>query len=255
MGVPHDLHLDVARVGDVPLGEHRPVTERGGGLAPCGGHGPGQFCPVTDQPHTPAAPAERRLDQQGQPDPGHQLVEVRVAGDLAAGQHRDARLLHQILGAELGAHRGDHIRRRPDERETGGAHVRGERGVLGQEPVAGMDGVGAGGAGRRDDEVAAQIGSGGRRAGQPDGLVGQLDVRRPRVGVGVDGDRGQAERVRGPYDADGDLAAVGDQEPVHGPHIRKTPKPRRPATEPECTADSASPSTVRVSRGSMMPSS
>ena len=42
---------------------------------------------------------------------------------------------------------------------------------------------------------------------------------------------------------------------VTGPHIRKTPKPRRPATGPECAADRAMPSTVRVSRGSMTPSS
>ena len=42
---------------------------------------------------------------------------------------------------------------------------------------------------------------------------------------------------------------------VTGPHIRKTPKPRRPATGPECTADSVTPSTERVSRGSMTPSS
>ena len=39
------------------------------------------------------------------------------------------------------------------------------------------------------------------------------------------------------------------------PYIRKTPKPRRPWTGPECAADSAMPSTGRVSRGSMTPSS
>ena len=42
---------------------------------------------------------------------------------------------------------------------------------------------------------------------------------------------------------------------MFGPHIRKTPKPRRPATGPLCTADRDRPRTVRVSRGSMMPSS
>ena len=38
-------------------------------------------------------------------------------------------------------------------------------------------------------------------------------------------------------------------------YIRKTPKPRRPSTVAECAADSAMPSTVRVSRGSITPSS
>ena len=42
---------------------------------------------------------------------------------------------------------------------------------------------------------------------------------------------------------------------VTGAYIRKTPKPRRPSTGPECAADSAMPSTDRVSRGSMTPSS
>ena len=40
-----------------------------------------------------------------------------------------------------------------------------------------------------------------------------------------------------------------------GAYIRKTPKPRRPSTGPECAADSAMPSTDRVSRGSITPSS
>ena len=38
-------------------------------------------------------------------------------------------------------------------------------------------------------------------------------------------------------------------------YIRKTPKPSAPLTSSLCTALSAMPSTVRVSRGSMMPSS
>src|SRR5271165_340792 len=102
-----------------------------------------------------------------------------------------------------------------------------------------MDRVGAGGRGRRDDEVATQVGIG--------------------VRIGVDGDGGEAERVRGLYYPGRDLAAVGDQQLGdgcgHQHHIRKTPKPRRPATGPLCTADRARPRTVRVSRGSMMPSS
>ena len=63
--------------------------------------------------------------------------------------------------------------RRADEDQARVGAGPGERGVLGQEPVAGVDGVGAGGGGRGDDEVAAQVGVGGRRAGQPDRLVGQ----------------------------------------------------------------------------------
>ena len=253
--VPDDLHLDVPRVGDVPLGEHRTVPERGRGLPAGGSDRAGQVGQVPHQPHAPATAAERRLDQQRQAHPADQLAQVGVAGDLAAGQHRHARLFHQLLRAEFGAHRGDHVRGRPDEGQPGDGDVGGERGVLGQEPVAGVDGVRAGRFRRRDDEVTAQVRVGRRGAGQPDRLVGQPDVRCARVRVGVDGHGVQAQGVRGAHDPDGDLPPVGDQQTAHADHIRKTPKPRRPATTLEWTADRARPSTVRVSRGSTIPSS
>ena len=43
------------------------------------------------------------------------------------------------------------------------------------------------------------------------GLVGFLDVERVAVGVGIDGDRLDAQFGAGAHDADGDLAPVGDQ--------------------------------------------
>ena len=65
----------------------------------------------------------------------------------------------------------------PTNVEPGRRAVAGEPGVLREEPVAGVDGVGAGGAGGRDEQVAAQVGVGGGGAGQPDRLVGERDVR------------------------------------------------------------------------------
>ena len=43
-------------------------------------------------------------------------------------------------------------------------------------------------------------------------LVGHLDVPGARVGLGVDGDGGDAEPLGRAHDAAGDLAAVGDQQ-------------------------------------------
>ena len=159
-------------------------------------------------------PPNDALISSGQAHPADQRAQVGVAGDLAAGQDRHARLFHQLLRAEFGAHRRDHVRRRPDEGQPGRGDVGGERGVLGQEPVAGVDGVGAGRFRRRDDEVTAQVRVGGRGAGQPHRLVGQPDVRCVRVRVGVDGHGVQAQGVRGAHDPDGDLAPVGDQHDV-----------------------------------------
>ena len=113
----------------------------------------------------------------------------------------------------------------------------------------------------------AEVRLAARRGADAHRLVGLADVRRGRVGVGVDGDAGDAHRAQRPQHAPGDLAAVGHQhlsESVDSrrPHValtsRNTPPHRAsvvPRRRPEWTADSAMPSTVRVSRGSMMPSS
>src|SRR2546422_5503782 len=74
------------------------------------------------------------------------------------------------------SHRADRGRRWTDEDEPGGAARLGERGVLGEEPVAGMDRVGAG---RLRDvyeplDVEVALGGGG---GAPPG--GAPPARRP----------------------------------------------------------------------------
>src|SRR5690606_36687477 len=98
--------------------------------------------------------------------------------------------------------------------------------VLGEEAVAGVEGVGPGGAGGGDDLVDVEIGvdaHSGARGG---------DVRGRTVLVGVDGDRGEAHCVDAAEDAQGDLAAVGNQDAVDA-HGRLTCGTRRggPRTE------------------------
>ena len=130
------------------------------------------------------------------------------------GQHRHAGRRHQRLGLELRAHGLDRLGRRPDEGEPGVGAAAGEGGVLGEEPVAGVHGVGAGAPRpRRRSQVAAQVGVGRRGAGQAHGLVGLAHERRVGVGVGEHGDGGDAQsRARCGMTRRGDLAAVGDQQ-------------------------------------------
>ncbi len=75
-----------------------------------------------------------------------------------------------------------------------------------------MHGLGAGLAAGLDDLVDEQIGLGGRRRADGDGLVRHLDVQGVAVGFRIDGDRLDAELARRLDDAAGDLAAVGDQD-------------------------------------------
>ena len=88
----------------------------------------------------------------------------------------------------------------------------GERGVLGQEAVAGMDGLGAGALDDLEQLVDVQVGLGGGPGPEQVGLARALDVLRVAVGLRVDGDRLDPELVERADDADGDLAAVGDQD-------------------------------------------
>ena len=169
-------------------------------------------------------------------------------------EHRHAGGGHQFLGLDLGAHRAHRVHRRPDPGQARVLHGGREFGVLREESVAGVHGVGAGGAGGGDDGLGVEIVVG---LGQPHPGVGLGDVRRGGVRVGVDGDGAQAQPAAGGEHPSGDLAAVGNQHSSdsHVAHIRKTPKFDVPLIGPLAMADKHIPSTVRVSRGSITPSS
>ncbi len=85
-------------------------------------------------------------------------------------------------------------------------------------------------------------------------LARVADVERVSVGVGIDRDGGDPHPVGGADDPPGDLAAVGDEELVHGAHIRNVPK-RVSAIGWVRLAARLSATTRRVSAGSMTPSS
>jgi hypothetical protein len=113
-----------------------------------------------------------------------------------------------------------------------------------------------------DHQVGPQIGVGRSAARQAHGGVGLRHEGRARIGVGVHRHRRQPQLAGSAEDPSGDLAPVGhqhrrDRRPgVSGvAHVRNTPNPVAPCTGAEWTADKARPSTVRVSRGSMTPSS
>ena len=67
--------------------------------------------------------------------------------------------------------------------------------------------------------VDPQIALGGRGRSDADRDVGEPDVHRVRVGVAVDGDRLDPEVPARADDPDGDLAPVGDQDPVERPAV------------------------------------
>ena len=86
-----------------------------------------------------------------------------------------------------------------------------EGGVLGQEAVAGMDGLGAGLLDHLEQLLDHQVALVGRPGAEQVRLTGALDVLRVAVGLRVDGHRRDAQLVEGADHADRDLAAVGHE--------------------------------------------
>ena len=107
----------------------------------------------------------------------------------------------------------------------------GEGGVLGQEPVAGVDGVGPAGQGRRHQGVAPQVGLGRGGPGQADHLVGLGHVGGTGVGIGADGHAVDAQawalrmirRAISPRLATRSLVITGARSGRRPGHIRNTP--------------------------------
>ena len=95
----------------------------------------------------------------------------------------------------LGAEPPDLLGRRPDEHEAGVLDRGRGVGVLGEEPVAGVDRVGPVLGGHREELLdPAVAGAGGRADGDRD--RGELAVRRRAVDVGEHRDRLDAEARR-----------------------------------------------------------
>ncbi len=244
--VGHHLDLDVMTGGEVALAEHGRIAEGRLRFAACGLHLPGQRRQVVDHPHAAAAATGRGLDQH------RQLVGGDGVG-IEFLEHRDARGRHHLLRLDLGAHCGDRGHRRTYPREPGIDHRGGELSVLREESVSGVDCVGTGRLCGGDQLGRVEVALGAFQS-HPGVRLG--DVRRRRVGIGVNGDRADAELAAGVEHSASDLAAIGNQDfGDHQVHIRKTPKFDVPLIGPFAMADRHIPNTVRVSRGSITPSS
>ena len=176
------------------------------------------------QAHPFAAAPRRGLQQNGEAQ-ARRLVAgaARVRHHLARARHdRHAGRLHAPPRFGLVPHRLDCRGRRSDEHQAGARHRVRERRALGEEPVPGMDRLAAGGTRRFDQAAHVQVGiDRGRRPDRDRELRGAY-VRRQTIRLGIDGDRLQPLFVTGADDAEGDLAAVGDE---HAGDVGHQPTP------------------------------
>ena len=188
--IAEHLHFDVARVLDVLLDVDVTVAERRFRLALRGLERLAHLAGVADDPHAAAAAAGDRLDDHREAQLAGDLEGLLFAVDrpVAAGQDRHAGLLHRAPRAGLVAEQPDDVRRRADELDVAGLADFGEVGALREEPVAGMDRVGAGDLGRAQHRRDAEIAVGAPGRADAHVLVGEPHVQRVLVGLGVHGD-------------------------------------------------------------------
>ena len=214
VAVGEDLDLDVAGVLEVALEVDGVVAEELLALAGGALEGVGEVVGRQRDAEALAAAAAGGLAGDRVADLGGQLRGVLdgLGGLGGAGDDRHPGLLHDLAGPGLRAHRVDRVGRRADPGDVGLADRAGEGGVLGEEPVAGVDRLGAGLGGDREDLLDVQVALGRDGGTEQVGLVGLADVAGVAVGLGVDGDRADAHLLERADDADRDLAAVCDQD-------------------------------------------
>ncbi len=218
--VAEDLHFDVLGSREIALEEDVGLAEGRRGFAPgLGNFGVKVFGPV-DRPDSAAAAAEARLDHQRVADllcrGGDVVVLTKRGFGTGNGGHSNG--VGQAPRGSLVAERVELVGGRADEGHPGGVARAREARILGEESVAGMEGVGAALLRDGDDLIDVQIGADRLAApGGTDGIgfVRLEPMRREAILVAVDGNRPQAKLCRRAETADGDLRPVRNQKLVH----------------------------------------
>ena len=116
---------------------------------------------------------------------------------------------------------------RPDELQAGGFANFRETGVLAKKAVTGVNGVHIGDFGRADDGRDIQVTARALGRADANGLIGKAHMRAVAVGLGIDRYGLNAQFLAGADDANGNFAAVGDQD-LAKPYGRQTEPPRTP---------------------------
>ena len=121
------------RTLDVALAEDAVVAEGRARFAACRRERLVELGRVVDDAHPAAAAARGRLDDE----------RIADLGGLALGDDGHFGGACDLLRPELVAALAKRLRRRPDPRQPRGLDRLGEVGILGEEPVAGVNRVGA----------------------------------------------------------------------------------------------------------------
>ena len=123
--------------------------------------------------------------------------------------------LGEGAGLRLGAKEVEGLGAGTDEGEPCLLAGAGEGRALGEEAVAGVDGIAACLPRGGDELLDIEVGSDAPALERADG-IGFAGVQVVGVVLGVHGNGTNAELASGPHDADGDLSTVGDEQTLDG---------------------------------------
>jgi len=212
--VGEHLKLDVARVLEILLHVDDVIAEGGCGLGARQRDRVEQGGLGVYDPHAASAAAAGSLDDHRIADRAGHLQGVALVlreRAIRAGDAGYAGGTHGVDRRDLVAHQPDRIGARADEDEAAALDPLGEVGVLGEEPVAGMDRHGVGDLRGADDGGDLQVAVAGRSRADTDRFVGEQHVLEVPIGLGMHRDRLDPELPAGAQDAQRDLPAIGDQ--------------------------------------------
>ena len=217
VGVGQALGFDVAGLVEVALDEALAAAEGGDGFADGGVVELGDFFEGAGDFEAAAAAAEGGLDRDGQAVFLGERDDFVGAGDGVggAGDEGCAGALGDVAGGHLVAEVADGLGGRADPGQAGVQDGLGEVGVLGQESVAGVDGVRAGVGRGREDFGDVQVAGGRGVTAQGERLVRCPDMQCIPVRIGVDGYARDPGIPAGSGNADSDFATVGDEHLAH----------------------------------------
>ena len=224
--VTEELHLDVAGALDEFFQKDSRVAEvcltRPGNPVECLDQ---PFCIMADF-HADAATARGALEHDGESDGrggNDRLFRIREQG--RALKERDPCLFGDGTGSVLEPEAAQLLGGRSDPGDPAGFAGLGKVGVFRKQSVSRMNAVAS--SHGRHFKNAGRVQIGGRNGGgtEEKGLVRHADMGRVTVGLGVNGDGGNAEIFQRPDDAAGDLAAIGNEH--FGEHVRKKTQSQR----------------------------
>ncbi len=217
VGVGQALGFDVAGFVEVALDEAFAAAEGGYRLADGGVVEFGDFFEGAGDFEAAAAAAEGGFDGDGQAvflGEGDDLVRAGDGVGGAGDQGAPARWA-MWRAATLSPRSRMACGGRADPDEAGVQDGLGEFRVLGEESVAGVDGVRAGLACGVEDFGDVQVAGGGGVTSQGERLISGADMQSVPVRVRVDGHARDPGVPAGPGHTDSDFATIGDEHLAH----------------------------------------